>query len=516
MSTERDDHGAAKAGSVEHERKKVSRGLAWISAASATIGVFDILVLFLILHLGWISPRQYGIAALAFSLFTVLDLITDLGLSAAVIQRDDHTPEKISTVFWMNVLMGLALYGLLWFVIAPALSSYHHEPLVGEMLKVYGVKFIFQNVYFMPGAKMRRELRFAEISIIRFLSNVAEFVTKLTLAYLGYGVWLFVYAPLARVLVFGVGTQLREPWLPRFVFRFRETWPWVVFGFKSSVSKILFFTYTSLDVQIVGRYFGDAAAGLYRMATDIALEVVKVLSDIVAQVAFPAFARVKHDRRRMNDQFIAFTRMNLVVLLAYVIVIFVPAPELLGIIGKQYVEASTILRVLCVVGVLRSMSYIIPPLLDGAGRPGLTLIYMSVASIVVPTLFLVFAKYLGPSIGPVSVAIAWSLGYPVAFIVILVLTSFVTGLHPREYVRRIVGIFGCAAAAMAVGFGVRFVAGPLPGPARLVLSAAAMVGVYALLLDRIEGISLRTVKVALKGAPPPVEPEAPAADETAD
>jgi O-antigen/teichoic acid export membrane protein len=78
--------------------KDVNRGLAWVGLASTSVGVLDFVAQVVILAL-WISPEAYGIAALAITLFPVLDKATDMGLSAAVIQRDDHTPEKISTVF---------------------------------------------------------------------------------------------------------------------------------------------------------------------------------------------------------------------------------------------------------------------------------------------------------------------------------------------------------------------------------------------------------------------------------
>ena len=95
--------------------KDVNRGVAWVGLASSSVGLLDILSLFIILRF-WISPSEYGIAAVAITLFPVLDRATDMGLSAAVIQRDDHTEEKISTVFWLNLAMTVVLFLLLIFL----------------------------------------------------------------------------------------------------------------------------------------------------------------------------------------------------------------------------------------------------------------------------------------------------------------------------------------------------------------------------------------------------------------
>ncbi len=74
-------------------RTTINRGLAWVGIASAMVWFLDIVGMFIILAL-WISPEEMGTAAVAITLFPVLDLIGNMGLSAAVIQRDDHSEEK--------------------------------------------------------------------------------------------------------------------------------------------------------------------------------------------------------------------------------------------------------------------------------------------------------------------------------------------------------------------------------------------------------------------------------------
>src|SRR5688500_7588992 len=96
----------------------VNRGLAWIGIASSLVGILDIVAILIILN-NWVSQEQYGIATLVVWIFPILDQATDLGLSAAVIQRDDHNEAKISTVFWINLIVALTMFALLAGVIAP-------------------------------------------------------------------------------------------------------------------------------------------------------------------------------------------------------------------------------------------------------------------------------------------------------------------------------------------------------------------------------------------------------------
>lgn len=495
------------------DKKQVNRGLAWIGLASSTVGLLDIVAYAIILAL-WISNEEFGVAAVAITLFPALDLLADMGLSAAVIQRDDHSEEKISTVFWLNLAMSCVLAAILGLAVGPALAWLQGTAVVAPMLGVYGLKLVWQNGYFIPATLMRRQLRFKELSIIRIIANVAEFVGKVGAAAAGAGIWCFVIGPLARVAVTGIGVQICHPWRPRFVLRIREAMGWAVFGFKASASQILFHVYTNFDYQVVAYVIGKEAAGLYTLAYMVVLEPCKVIGEVVTQIAFPTFARLKYRKDRLVEQFIAFTRMNLVVMLLFLGVVFVSAEELLySFWGPERVPGAPIMQVLCFVGVLRAMSFVPPPLLDGIGRPGLTLRYMIVASIVLPLCFIIGAVYWGEELGALSVAISWAVGYPIAFAVLAYLALSQLAMSPATYVRRVVGIPACAIAAMLVSLCVRWViADHVPPLVSLLVCGTIMVGLFLVLLAYTQGISPRSVALAVKGSPAPVSGE-PAGEE---
>jgi O-antigen/teichoic acid export membrane protein len=480
------------------EKLRLNRGIAWIGLASSLVAILDAFALLLILRT-WISPAEFGVATLVVTIFPILDLATDMGLSSAVIQRDDHTPERIATVFWLNLALSLVLAALLW----PAgqlLAAFHGAPIVASLLAAYGGKLVFQNLYFIPNAMLRRELRYKEISLIRIFANCAEFVGKIGFAAGGFGAWTFVLAPLARVLVTGVGTQLCHPWRPRFLFRLSEARAYISFGLKTSGSQILFYFYTNVDYQVVGRVFGPTALGYYRWAYELVLEPVRIISGVVVEIAFPVFARLRARRAVLIEQLIAFTRQNLALAVPFLSVVLLCAHEILVVaLGPEWGPAAPAVRILCGVGVLRAVSFVLPPLLDGIGHPGRTLVYMAVAGVCLPAAYIVFALQLGPTLGYLSVALAWAVVYPLAFGVLAWLALSSIGLPTLVYLRRIAGIPGCALIAIAGGLAARVLTAELPAGVRLAVVATVTLGILAVLLAYLQGISLRSVVRALRG-----------------
>src|SRR5262249_9013622 len=243
-------------------------------------------------------------------------------------------------------------------------------------------------------------------------------------------------------------------------------------------------------------YFGPAALGLYRAAYELVLEPVRVIAMVITDVAFPTFARLRVRPVELAERLIAFTRQNLAVVIPYAAVVFLAAEDALAVAwGPRYGAAGGAARILCWVAVLRSVSTMIPPLLDGVGRPALSLLYTAVAAVVLPALF-VIAGRIGHDY--TAVAWAWAAGYPVAFAVLATVAARVIDLPPARYLRRVAGIPICAVPAMLAGLGARALVPDWAAGPRLALVAAVTVGALGLLLARFQGISPRSVVRALR------------------
>ncbi len=485
-----------------HMQKSVNRGLAWIGVASSLIGVLDVVATLLILNF-WISADDYGVVTKCIWIFPILDVATDL--STAVISHEEYDAKTASAVFWFNVGIALALF-LVILACAPLATEFYGHAVVGAMLIAYGTKLIWQNVYLMPMALMKRELRFKELSLIRVVANLVEFATKVGFAAGGWGIWCFVLGPLARGVVTAIGVQFCHPWRPQLNLKFREAKQHLVFGMRTSGSQLLFHLYTNLDYPVVGYYFGDYALGIYRLAYEVVLEPVRIISAVVVDIAFPAFARLRHKKERLIQQLISFTRLNLISVMMYSAVVFVTADELLLVVFPDYVAAANAVRILCIVAIVRSISYVLPPLLDGIGKPHRTFVYSLVASILLPLLFLLGAITLGDRFGILSVAIAWSVGYPLAFLVLLWLALHSIESTLGKYLRPIAGVALCMVAGGVVGEGVHWAIGGVTPIIRLGVSAGAIVLVIGFLLAYTQGISIRSVMKGIKEPPSTATP----------
>lgn len=457
----------------------------------------------------WVPTSYLGIVGSVLPFYTALDYIADLGVSTALIQHDDHTPDRVSTVFWLNLLISGGLFVLL-LGIGPLYALVEHQPILAWLLIAYGVKLLLQNLYAIPFALLRKELRFAEVAKARVVAHLGESASRVVFAYFGAGIWSFTLAAITRALLFGIVVQWWHPFIPKWVFKPREVIEYLKFGARTASSNILYQVYTSVDTPLVLFYFGPEAAGIYTLADQFILEPVKTIANVVIDVAFPTFAKLRADRRRVAAQLIKFTRLNIMAVLPYTILLLLICPEILHLFwqGKGTGDVKwtphdidlcvDAIRLLCVMGFFRSLGYLGPPVLDGVGRPNLTLRYMIVATFAVPGAFVLGAKVLGPHIGFLSIAVAWAIGYPLAFAVLAYLVIHTVKLPVREYVAALWGIVVSCLIGCGVGFGVDWLLASSDEAVRLIAVGGSALATIAVLFVYWQKLTPRAIAASLR------------------
>jgi O-antigen/teichoic acid export membrane protein len=490
---------------------QVNRGVAWAAVAQGVIAISDAVSQVIVVAL-LVSTEELGAANAAIAFYVLLDYAADFGVTSAIIQKDDLTEARMSTVFWFNLVVSFGLFALLW-IIGPLYGWVLGNATIGWLLVAYGGKLVFQNVYAIPFALLRKELRFADISKARMAAHLLESISRVVFAALGATVWCYTLSGLVRAVSFGIIIQARHPFIPKLIFKPREVIPYIKFGLRTAASQILYQFYTNIDYAIVTYSFGERANGIYALAYFIVLEPVKTIANVVIDVAFPTFARMKNDRAALIKQFISFTRLNLIAVLPYVVVVMLIIPEALHAFLSHskwtYDEielCATACRVLCLVGVLRALGFIGPPLLDGIGRPDLTLRYMVTAAVLVPMMFALGAFLLGPYFtvhseerGLLSVAIAWAVGYPLAFAVLGWIVVKTIELPVGEYLKASWGMIGCCVAGAVVGIGLSIALAGQSDLVRVLAVGGSSLAVMLTLLVTWQKITPRTIKAAIKG-----------------
>src|ERR1700733_1495643 len=200
----------AGTGTHSVKRMAVRGGLAKLFGQG---GIFVLRLGFMVIVARLLKPEDFGLVAMVTIITAFLDLFANAGLSAATVQRSTINYEQISTLFWINICVGLMLSALC-VLIAPAIVIFYREPRLFWVTIALGAGFLFSSAGVQHLALLQRQLRYVRLAAIECSSHFISLGFGVCVAIAGYGYWALVAAAVALPAMMTLGLWTATAWIP--------------------------------------------------------------------------------------------------------------------------------------------------------------------------------------------------------------------------------------------------------------------------------------------------------------
>jgi PST family polysaccharide transporter len=407
-----------------------------------------------------------------------LAIFRDAGLGAVTVQRLEVTHEQISTLFWINVAVGLVL-ATLTAILAPVLVSFYREPRLYPITVVSGAAFLFSALAAQHQALILREMQFVTLAKIDLLSLSISSTLGIVMATLGWHYWSLVAMAVLAPMVSAAGVWIAVPWIPGPPRRRCGVMSMLHFGWMATCQGLLVFICFSIDNILIGRFWGANELGLYGRAYQLATLPVQQLTGALSGVAFSAFSRIQDDGGRLTKSFLRAYSF----LASFTIPIAISCPlfadEIIRIVlGAKWMEAAPIFRLLAPAALAFAIAIPLSWLVMSTGRVGRALSISAMAAPVV-----VIGVLAGLNHGPKGVALGYSVAMVLLIIPIIAWSKQGTGITWTDLWSATRASILAGLVALVVGLIVAITLGDILPPILYVfLGIGLMFGVYTWVL----------------------------------
>ncbi|MCM3618683.1 MOP flippase family protein [Sutcliffiella horikoshii] len=333
--------------------KQILTGAKWTGISTVIITVIQIVQFALLGNL--LSKEQFGIVGMITTVVIFTQILLDMGFSAAIIQREKVTNEQLSTLYWLNIIVGIVLFVLLYFT-SPLIAGFYNQDELIPLIQLLGIMFLIAPIGQQFQYLLQKDLNFNLLSRIEVLANVASFFSLVALIFFIQELYAYVISQvflhsLKGILFFVVYSK---KWKPSFIFNFACIKELMSFGIFQLMSRLVNRIGANIDYILIGRFLGAEALGIYSLAYQVVTIPVQKINPIITRVAFPVFSRSQSDNALLSEGFLNVTK----------ILALVSLPLLLGLVaisdvfievffGERWLVAAPILSILAVVGILR-------------------------------------------------------------------------------------------------------------------------------------------------------------------
>jgi O-antigen/teichoic acid export membrane protein len=293
-----------------------------------------------------LSPAEFGLVAMVNAVAGVFTLMRDAGLSIATVQSKSISHEQVSTLFWINTGLGLAMSAA-FFGLAPVLVAFYGEPRLYWITVAVGSGFILNAAGVQHSALLQRQMRFATLAAIETVALVVSTAVGVIMAVRGFGHRALVAITLSAPAITSICAWLAGGWIPGRPRRHTGLAPMLRFGGAVTLNTLVVYVAYNLDKVLLGRFGGANVLGVYGRAYQLVNIPTENLNAAVGGVAISALSRIHDDPARYRSYFLKgyATVLSTTVPVTVACVIF--AADIVRVaLGVRWADAAPLLRLL--------------------------------------------------------------------------------------------------------------------------------------------------------------------------
>ena len=315
-----------------------------------------------------LEPADFGLVAMCSFFIAFADALNDFGLGQALVQKKVVDRIQLNTVFYVNISLGLFMFGAMW-VAAPYIGQFYDDDMIVNVLRVTSFNFIVKSLTIVNSSMLYKGLKYKVFAKAMFVSSVSSGTVAIIMAYLGFGVWSLVAYGLSSTIINMVAIWYMTKWRPRLEFdlkSIKELWK-TGLGFLNI--GIINNVVDRLDNLFIGKIFSASVLGFYNRAKGLQELPQYTFILPITRPMFPMFAKIQNDPEKIKDTFFkAIETLSFVVILLFGVMLASADNLIVIIYSDKWVESIPYFKILLFILPLLPVNLVVTSMLKGAGR----------------------------------------------------------------------------------------------------------------------------------------------------
>lgn len=408
-----------------------ARGLRVVFASQSL--KFVLLVISNICLARLLMPEDFGLVAMAVAFTGFLMLFRDMGISAAIIQKETISDAETSNVFWLNLCVTLSLSSLI-LIATPEITSFYADQRLSGILHVIAIIFLIEGLGQLHFALLKRNMLFKQIAMIQLLALSLGVMGGIWAALNGMNYWSLLAMQLINVSAMSVGYWYQCGWRPKSYDRKSDIKGLLKFGgFMTANSIATYFARNSDDI-LIGREFGSVVTGNYSRAYSlINLPLSQIVSPMTS-VAIPALSRSREVPATYSELYYNYVSSLSYLTMPMIAFLGINASTLIPLLlGEHWRVSAGLFQILAMAAFLQPLASSTGWIFVSSGRAKQMFISTALATPVI-----VGAIFIGLNYGASGVAYCYMIASNILVIPVMFYSYLGTPINLFQTLRKII------------------------------------------------------------------------------
>lgn len=293
-----------------------------------------------------LEPAEFGLVGMAMVFINISYIFMDFGLSSALIQSKKNTDLTYSSVFYINLIFGLFLT-LIFYFIAPFIGDFYENDQITYLVRWLSLVFVFSSLGQVQSVILRKKLNFKALTIQGLIANSIGGILGVFFAFQGWGVYALIVQQLSAALLGSLLIWKLSSWKPELMFSYKEVKNLTNFSLFVFLDSLFSNIFKNLDVLLIGKVFSPMVLGFYTRSVSLKDQVTNFSSLSLTKVFYPVLSELQDDEAEYSR--IYFKVISVVSFLSFGLsgVLYVLGSDIIiGLFGPKWAPSVPIFQVL--------------------------------------------------------------------------------------------------------------------------------------------------------------------------
>lgn len=279
----------------KYSKKNILTSIIWKLTERSSSVIITFIIQILLARL--LSPNAFGLAAIVTVFVTLSSIFVTGGLSNSLIQKKDSDDEDFSSVFWMNMVVSLFIYIILFFT-SPKIADFFGYAELKMMFRVLGIVLIISAINSIQTAYISKNMLFKFYFYSTITSKILSGALGIIVAFLGGGAWALIIQSLSLTFFETIVLWLKVGWRPKFFFSLTKAKQLYSFAWKIMVMSFVESIKDQFRNLIIGKQYSANMLAFYDKGYLFPTNIVTNISSSLSTVMFPVLSNIQDETEK--------------------------------------------------------------------------------------------------------------------------------------------------------------------------------------------------------------------------
>ena len=185
-----------------------------------------------------INPSDFGEVALVTTFCQISILIVSSGLGEGLMYKVNNSEILLSSVFYFNLVVGLVLYIILFFL-APTIADFYGIERIELLTRVTSLSIIIYSLTYVQRIIFQKQLKFHILAVVSLIASILGSLLGIILALCGLGIWSIVALTITINCIELILLWSKSSWMPQLLFSLKELKEILAYSLPRRLKKII-------------------------------------------------------------------------------------------------------------------------------------------------------------------------------------------------------------------------------------------------------------------------------------